>query len=73
MKFKIKAEENFDQEKQKLIFNATHDFFNKMESVAKYYYKLGLSKEQIMQALNESEVRFDEDEDMWTDWKDGIF
>lgn len=73
MKFKIKAEENFDQEKAKLIDNATHDFFNKMESAAKHYYKLGLSKEQIIQALNEATVRFEEDEDMWTDWKDGIF
>lgn len=70
MKFKklVKADENFDAIKEQLIDKATHNFFGEMEKVAERYATLGLSKEQILQALSEAEVRFEEDVDMWSDF-----
>lgn len=64
----IKADENFDAIKEQLIDKATHNFFNEMEKVAERYATLGLSKEEILQALSEAEVRFEEDVDMWADF-----
>ena len=64
----IKADENFDAIKEQLIDKATHNFFGEMEKVAKRYATLWLSKEQILQALREAEVRFEDDIDMWSDF-----
>lgn len=56
----VKADENFDQEKFDLIDNATHTFYDKIEGVASYFSKLGLSKKEIFEALLEAENRLED-------------
>ena len=62
MKFKklVKADENFDEEKFELVDNATHTFYDKIEGVATYFKKLGLSQKEIMEALLEAENRLED-------------
>ena len=62
MKFKklVKADENFDEEKFELVDNATHTFYDKIEGVAVYFKKLGLSQKEIMEALLEAENRLED-------------
>lgn len=55
----VKADENFDQEKFDLIDNATHTFYDKIEGVAAYFKKLGLSEKEVMEALLEAENRLE--------------
>lgn len=62
MKFQklVKADENFDQEKFDLIDNATHTFYDKIEGVAAYFKKLGLSEKEVIEALQEAETRLED-------------
>lgn len=62
MKFKklVKADENFNQKKFDTIDDATHSFYNGLEGTAYYYKHHGLSKEEIMQALEEATMRMED-------------
>lgn len=61
MKFKklVKAED-FDAKKEQLGFDAVHSFYKGLEGTTYYYKKEGLSKEEIMAALEEAKLRLEE-------------
>lgn len=56
----IKADEDFDQKKFDTIDDATRSFYNGLEGTAYYYKHRGLSKEEIMQALEEAKIRMED-------------
>lgn len=61
MKFKklVKAED-FDAKKEQIKFYAVSSFYKGLEGTAYYYKKEGLSKEDILAALEEATIRLEE-------------
>ena len=57
---KLVKSEDFDAKKEQLGFDAAHSFYKGLEGTAYYYKKEGLSKEEIMSALEEAKLRLEE-------------
>ena len=62
MKFKklVKADENFDENKFNKIDEATHSIYKSLEGYYNFYKVRGLSKEDILSAIEEASIRLEE-------------
>ena len=60
MKFQKLVKADFDAKKEKLKDYAVHSFYGGLEGTAHYYKKEGLSKEDILSALEEATIRLEE-------------
>jgi len=61
MKFKIKAENVFDESMEQLRLQSVHRFYKPLEKLVEEYKKLGMSKEDILSAIEEAKFRLEED------------
>lgn len=60
MKFKVKAENVFDESMEKLKLESVHRFYKPLEKLVEEYKKLGMSKEDILSTIEEAKYRIDE-------------
>lgn len=61
MKFKIKAENVFNESMEQLRLESVHRFYKPLEKLVEEYKKLGMSKEDILSAIEEAKFRLEED------------
>lgn len=61
MKFKVKAENVFDESMEQLRLESVHRFYKPLEKLVEEYKKLGMSKEDILSAIEEAKFRLEED------------
>lgn len=61
MKFKVKSENVFDKSMEQLRLESVHRFYKPLEKLVEEYKKLGMSKEDILSAIEEAKFRLEED------------
>lgn len=61
MKFKVKAENVFNESMEQLRLESVHRFYKPLEKLVEEYKKLGMPKEDILSAIEEAKFRLEED------------